>query len=143
MKIENLGRKVKWYENEEPPISIIGYLEPGNTHYKFYPIKYKNGTITLSDTPSLASFYDEGAEGLTQAIVQKYGCQPLNPKNISKALPNIRLICYPTKNILEILYGLDLLEKNYLPQEQEKQLESLLTKRNIIAKISKEELTLD
>jgi hypothetical protein len=126
MNIENLGYQVPWkYSREQVPKSVLGYLALDNVSYKFYPLE-KNGK--LSQTPIRASFYDEGAEKLTRDIVKKCGCNPV--KNLDKIQPNIRLICFPNKGVLEVLYGLNLLDNSYLPKEQVSELLKVIESRN-------------
>jgi hypothetical protein len=127
MNIEKIGYQATWkYLNEKPPRSVLGYLALDDISYKFYPLD-KEGKI--SQSPIRASFYDEGAEGLTRDIVNKYGCKPIS--DINKVQPNIRLICFPNKGILEVLYGLDLLDNSYLPKEQKGELLKVIEGRNI------------
>jgi hypothetical protein len=126
MDIEKFGYTAPWkYPKEQAPRSILGYLAL-DKYYKFYPL---DKTGKLSKSPIRASFYDEGAEELTRGIVAKHGCKPV--KNLDKIQPNIRLICYPNKGILEVLYGLDILDNSYLPKEQVGELLKVIEDRNI------------
>jgi hypothetical protein len=126
MGMEKIGYQAPWkYPKEQAPRSVLGYLALDN-YYKFYPLDKKG---KLSESPIKASFYDEGSEGLTRDIVAKYGCKPV--KNLDKIQPNIRLICYPNKGILEVLYGIDLLDNSYLPKEQVGELLKVIEKGNL------------
>jgi len=128
MDINKLGFKATWqYPNEEAPRSILGYLALDNKHYTFYPLN-KEGK--LEETPLKTSFYEEGAEELTRNIVKGYGCTSIKKEDLPKTHPNIRLICYPNKGTLEVVYGLNLLDNSYLPKEQTNQLLKVIEKRN-------------
>lgn len=129
--LDSLGPRVDWYVGEEAPYSVLGYLAIGDDFYAFYP--------TRGGGPLNISFYDEGAQELAHHIAGHYGCEVLvrDVKGVmlspfpSSWIPNIRLICYPKKNSLEVLYGIGLEDSSYLPKEQREELAQVLRSRGI------------